>query len=1340
MLTQPKKDVSTLALLPPDIPGRTEQDLPSGEWGLNFAAVQGNFPNKGLKVYIPPWATLMDIGDNVKLLLKGGEVDQHTITDETERNERVTLWVPPGRLQTGPHELTYVIKRPSQAEETYTPPVRLYVKLELPGGQDTDPDPGSHSELYMYIDPALVEDGVDQDAAENGVDIIVRAKPGSPSPLPYPNIAEGDLIHLSWGGVPVLSDPVTQEQIDDPTSNPIVIHVSKEIICEKVGDSGAEGLAVTFKIHDLVDNASEDWCPEIRLVVDTGNSRLMAPILEQADGNVLDLDTLGDEALKLQVWAELVDGFAKDDVIIMRIKGITLDGEPVEETVRRTIEENPPTVVIVPLSNSKARALAKTQAVFSYKQERGGTVIQQSKGRFVNIIGEPTVLAAPIAEDAQSGALDPDLTSTRIRIPFDERIGEDMAIELKWFGTRADQSSYEPELEWYFPSRQEIEDKEDFFIIVEGRHLKTLEGGTLDLSYNLLSDENGEIVRRDSRHAALLNVGEPQFELVKAIVDGEQDGALEPGDLPNGISNVTCPAPVANPSKPNDRVSWQLLDAQGVQLFEDSKTLNALSAGKKVEFPLSAAFVQQYFEAHRGEELTVKYDIWRSETGKYSYANPLEFVIGEARQPLLDPAKVREAVDDVLDPANALNGAHIDIEANDPENAGDHFYVTWTTQDGELRFEDDKNITGNMQGKPVEFPVPRSAVLASVDQIVTISYWVELFEGGEAPGEDYQLLVEEQMFDLPIATFKEATGEQEDQLNPDHVYPDGATVVIRASALLKTDDEITVTVVGQSTTRYPHTVLPSEADKELSSIKVPYAVINANDGNSISLSYTVVRKAGGTDGPSTPSVYDVRKVVGSGALKVMGARYNRSTYRASGSSRVLNAFNATTGQPIQAQWKYATGDQWTTADIWRDCAPHQPLQVRTSDDQLTLNPANIIGNGIDTTVTGLAAFVAHRDVGDVLGWGNAGYGGAIPPTIITMDDIVEVSCTRSAYAGRRSNSAVVTWGTSAEGGLMTGIDPLNFTQVVGNATAFAGLKNTRKVVAWGVAAAGGMVPEAIGNLSDVVEVIAGGLAFAALRETEQVVAWGDATTGGTVPADIAGFTDIKTVLGNYNAFAAHRRNGRVVAWGSATAGGTVPPAIAAMTIIELSCGNAQAFAARNDQGQVVAWGAEEYGGTIDPLIGGLTDIIEISSTWRAFAARRENGHVVAWGRPAEGGEVPGDIAGLDDIVQVAGSSMAFAALRKNGTVVAWGDATVGGDTSAVVGQLTQVQALYSNTHGFVALTADGRVVTWGHAGGGGDSSAVQDRLEGKVSYKANAASRGRALKANQLAGIVRQSL
>lgn len=745
MLTQPKKVPAPLALRDPEIPGRTEQDLPSGEWGLNFAAVQGNFPDKGLKVHILDW-TQMGIGDNVKLLLDGDEVDQHTITDLTEVGERVTLWVPPRRFLTGSHELTYVVKRPSQSNETYTPPVKLYVKLELPGGQDLDPDPGSHSELYMYIDPAIVEDGVDQEAAENGVDITVQAKPDSSTSEPYPYIAVGDVITLSWGGVLVESDPVEQAQIDDPDNNPIVIHVSKEIIVE-AGDSGSDGLAVTFQIHDLVKNQSEDWCPETRLVVDTGNSRLVAPILEQADGNVLNLDTLGDEALQLQVWAEIQDGFLKGDVIIMRVKGITLDGDLIEETVRQAIEENPPTVVRVYMPNGSARALAKTQAVFSYKQERGGMVIQQSKGRFVNIIGEPTQLAAPIADDAQSGALDPDLASTRIRIPFDDVITADMAIELKWAGTRADQSSYEPELDWYFPSEGEIGAKEDFFIPVEGRHLKTLEGGTLDLSYNLLSDENGEIVRRGSRHAVLLNVGEPRFELAPPIVLGEQDGALEPADLPNGTSKVTCPNPVTNPTKRQDVVHWELRDAQGVQLAEDSKTLNALSEGKAVEFPLSAAFVQEHFEAHRGEELTVRYDILRFETGKTSHSNPLEFVVGTALA--LSPPSVKEASGATLNPVNARDKLTIVVPANSALLPTDKLKVTWSGAPGTPA--GGSHTSGeSLVSDGLEIEIPNSVVAFNLGKTVTVTYTVTQ-NGSELPPSDPLTLNVEAMPEASLA-------------------------------------------------------------------------------------------------------------------------------------------------------------------------------------------------------------------------------------------------------------------------------------------------------------------------------------------------------------------------------------------------------------------------------------------------------------------------------------------------------------------------------------------------------------------------------------------------------------
>ncbi|MGE8190998.1 hypothetical protein ACQKP4_27070, partial [Pseudomonas sp. NPDC086278] len=637
MLIQPLKNLSPLALLEPEIPGAIA--LTSGKWGINLAAAQLNFPDKGLKVQIPVWSN-KSLGDKVELLINNNVVDQTTITAPAELTERATLFVAPFRLQTGPSTLAYRVTRLNQAPELLTPPLELDAKLDIPGGQDTDPDYG-HSNLSMAFEPAeIVQDGVDKDSAKNGVDLLILGQPGSGKP--YENIAVGDVITASWGGQLVLSAPVTQTQIDNPVANPIKVHIDEQTILA-AGDSGIEGLAVTFMVRDRVLNQSEDWCKETRIVIDTGNSRLDAPILRQADGNVLDLDTLGDEPLHLQVWAASAE-FQQNDVIVMSLKGTTLDGEAIDVKVRQAIEKKPPVVVEALLSNAAGRALAKTQGMFSYELERDGVLIQRSKGRFINIIGEPKRLAPPIAEDEQSGALDPDLPNTRIRIPYDPLITADNAIELKWFGTRPDNTTYDPELDWFFPSAEEANDPEGFIVTVEGKHLKTLEGGTLELWYTLLSDEDGTIIRRESLHATRLNVGEAQFELVKPIVLGEQAGVLEPKDLPGGISKVTCPSPVANPTKAKDVVTWQLRDEKGALLAEDSKTLNSLSAGKAVDFPLDAVFVQQYFEARRGEKLSVSYQIWRAETNTTSYSNPLEFVVGAVLE--LKPPSVKEAEPD----------------------------------------------------------------------------------------------------------------------------------------------------------------------------------------------------------------------------------------------------------------------------------------------------------------------------------------------------------------------------------------------------------------------------------------------------------------------------------------------------------------------------------------------------------------------------------------------------------------------------------------------------------------------------------------------------------------------
>ncbi|WP_434591152.1 hypothetical protein J3Q09_20235 [Pseudomonas sp. R4-83] len=649
MLTQPRKRISTLALLDPEITGGIQ--LPDGTWGINLAAAQLNFPDRGLKIQIPAWSS-MSKGDNCKLLLNKTIVDQKFIAEDIEIGERVTVFVPPQRLLTGEWELSYSVKRISQADEP-GPVLKLFVKLELPGGQDTNPDYG-HSELAMTFEPLdILTTGVGPEHLDKGVHVIVAPKPDRYKP--YPFAAVGDVITVAWAGKTVESTPVTQEQIDDPDAHPIRIHVDGKTI-ELAGDSA--GVSVSYKIRDRVYNESEDWCEAVSIAVDTQNLRLGAPILKQADGLIVDLEDLGDELPQVEVWADDVNIFKQNDDIVVLVTGTTLEGKEISVTVTQRIQTAPPVRVTVAHSNSALRALAKRTAVYSYQVLRAGVPIEnyQSKSRAYSVIGEPTRLAAPIALDNVGGAVDPDLAEYRIRIPYDPLITPENAIELKWFGTRPDLTTYDPELEWYFPSEDEANDPNGFIITVEGKHGKTLEGGTLDLSYNLLTDENGTVTRRPSLHAPLLNVGEPQRELVKPIVFGEQDGALDPADLPGGLGKVTAPRPIAVPTQTDDVVTFFWV-VEGQPPVSDFKKLNALSRDKDVVFALNAEFVAKNIEAHRGKKVTVSYEIYRAASNTTSQSNVLEFVIGEPvvlDPPTIDSVKGSTSGDEIAEGATTV--------------------------------------------------------------------------------------------------------------------------------------------------------------------------------------------------------------------------------------------------------------------------------------------------------------------------------------------------------------------------------------------------------------------------------------------------------------------------------------------------------------------------------------------------------------------------------------------------------------------------------------------------------------------------------------------------------------
>jgi len=730
MLVQPKRKISAPhSLLDPIVLGRL---LPSGQWGINRAAVF-TFPDLGLPVVIPVWANKA-VGDTVKLLLDGREVHRRTIIDEAELKQPTLLWVAPRHLQTGSYQFTYEIKQSNQNEERPDKPLNLFVKLELPGGQDIDPGPG-HSNLYMYIPPEIVNGGVDKDVAEAGVPIVIRSESGSG--LPYPDIAEGDVIHLSWGGFFEYSTPVTLEQINDPAANPILITVSKATIKE-AGDTDLSGLAVSFKVRDIVGNESEDWCKEIRIVVTTGIDLLAAPIVQEAVNNKLDADKQGDNDITVHVTATQPD-FEMDDIIHLTMLGTTLEGQKVEVTALPQTVDNIPHNYEFKLSIAAVRKLVNTQVSFFYRLERSGSSDPlRSKRQFVQVTGAAHRLAAPIIVEAEDDFIDPTKTPINVRIPFDPAIEYGMGIELFLLGKRPDGSTFLPELEWHIPEEDEVENPEGFVITVDDYNLKLLDGGTLKGWYNLLIAEGDEILRRESLHTRLLNVGEPKFELDAAIVLGVVNGFLDPVTLPGGTSRLTIPRPVVKPWVANDEATWRWVgDISGEE--PGSRTFNAVTAQQDWVINLDAAFVAQHIEPNRGSKITVRYQLWRHATDQTSLSNPLVFTVGVALD-LLAPWIKENNGDSALNPLLVRDTLTIVVPDNSALLPNHAISVTWTGADG-TPAGGSHTSAPRAVSEGLEFAIPNSVVAFNLGKRVKVSY-VVIIDGHPKPSREFDLTVQ----------------------------------------------------------------------------------------------------------------------------------------------------------------------------------------------------------------------------------------------------------------------------------------------------------------------------------------------------------------------------------------------------------------------------------------------------------------------------------------------------------------------------------------------------------------------------------------------------------------------
>lgn len=449
--------------------------------------------------------------------------------------------------------------------------------------------------------------------------------------------------------------------------------------------------------------------------------------------------------------------------------------------------------------------------------------------------------------------------------------------------------------------------------------------------------------------------------------------------------------------------------------------------------------------------------------------------------------------------------------------------------------------------------------------------------------------------------------------------------------------------------------------------------------------------------------------------------------------------------------------------------------TRGGDPECTINPGNCapasagsLSSGVVNIFSTYGSYAALKADGSLVAWGGLDFGGSISCTNASSachpvaasslaSGVVDVSSTQSAFAARKSDGSVVTWGENNFGGdagctphpgicwpAPSGSLSSGVTKVWGSYDAFAALKSDGTVVAWGDPTSGGDASSPVGGaLTGIVNVVPNGYAFAAITGGGGVVAWGDPGGGGdptcasfspcaAVPAGslASGVVDMNSTN---NAFAARKSDGSVVTWGAPLSGGdSSAPIGGALTGVRSIAASTEAFAAVKADGSVVTWGDGGHGGdpTCSPVMlctpaptGSLAGgVVSVVATTRAFAALKSDGSVVAWGAPFFGGDPfgvnpnctpgggctvvpPGALS--SGVVQLMWTSDAFIARKRDGSVVTWGSTTTGGDSSSPIGgALAGVSGIFSSNNAGAAITTSGSVVTWGSADSGGDPSCT----------------------------------
>ncbi|MEN5315433.1 Ig-like domain repeat protein [Pseudomonas koreensis] len=685
--------VTPLALRPLLISGMT-QPVVDADGGINLRTYSQS-PD-GLLCSINAYAPPMLAGDKLEIRLGTTPLLTRVLQpDEENSNLPVFFRLPSNLLEEGwVEDLHYTLTRSGETVPDDTSvPLRLLVKLDLPGGYDKEPHKPGHSELHIVQLPQdVINNGVDAAWAVRGVPMTLRK---------YPNIAVRDVIRVRWGHAYLAPHIVTADEAAGTT--PIVITAVQDDIL-----AGGDGNAVLvhYEVHDEVWNYSEKWSMSTNVKVEAGAWRLEAPIIKESVNGIITLADLNNEDVTIQILVASAD-FDLGDTLTMTCTGTPLTGKPWINTQSRELS-NIPSVVEFKIPYALIRAIAMGTADVAYVlYKKDGSPPLSSKRAFAAVVGQVELIPAPSLRELLGDTLEPDIQFATVDIEYPGIAGGDL-VQLAWIGTQADGIPYVYEDE-YIVSDGDAQ-RGNITLHVPGEHVQPLDNGTLDLFYRVANDKPQLYGVSESEHLRV-KVGTVQATLPRPkVVEADPFDVLDPSKI---FDVATVLIEYAGTLK-DDILTFYWTGFNSAASTSDWVPITALSAGKPVRFRVPANFVT----LNAGQYVKVRYTLKHAATGRYSHSATLNLLVGE-KVGHLPPPDVIQAPDNDLDPMNAQSGVDIGFGFENMKSALDRIRLQWLGSAG-AGTSTDLELPGSDTGR-VQFHLAPSFVGPNIGRMVTVS-------------------------------------------------------------------------------------------------------------------------------------------------------------------------------------------------------------------------------------------------------------------------------------------------------------------------------------------------------------------------------------------------------------------------------------------------------------------------------------------------------------------------------------------------------------------------------------------------------------------------------------------